>query len=170
MNPQAILFYLLGGIAVLSALMVILQRNPVHSAIYLIVSFLAVAGIYVTLEAEFLAVVQVLVYAGGIVVLFLFVIMLVQLESPRAGRMSRLSLSLVILLVVLLVGSFLYVYQGAGTPAVQGDLDQVFRAGGGNLQAVGQMLFRNYLLPFEIASILLLVAMVGAVILARSDG
>ena len=171
MNPQAILFYLLGGIAVLSALMVILQRNPVHSAIYLIVSFLAVAGIYVTLEAEFLAAVQVLVYAGGIVVLFLFVIMLVQLESARAGRMSRLSLSLVILLVVLLVGSFLFVYQGAGTPAAQGgDLDQVFRAGGGNLQAVGQMLYRSYLLPFEIASILLLVAMVGAVILARSDG
>ncbi len=168
MDVQALLFYLMGSIAVISALLVIVQRNPVHSAIYLVVSFLAMAGIYVTLEAEFIAAVQVLVYAGGIVVLFLFVIMLVQLEPLQARKIRRLQGAVMVLMVVLLVASFLPIFLGMNTAEASAGATESFRAGGGNLQAVGDLLFKSYLLPFEIASVLLLVAMVGAVILARA--
>jgi NADH-quinone oxidoreductase subunit J len=168
MDAQAILFYLLGGLAVLSALLVILQRNPVHSAVYLVVTFLSMAGLYVTLEAEFIAAVQVLVYAGGIVVLFLFVIMLVQLEQLQIRKFSRIQLTLMTVLVALLVASFLSIFTTAAPAAAAGDTDAAFRSAGGNLQAIGDMLYRDYLLPFEIASVLLLAAMIGAVILARA--
>lgn len=168
MDAQAILFYALGGLAVLSALMVILQRNAVHSAVYLVVTFLSMAGLYVTLEAEFIAAVQVLVYAGGIVVLFLFVIMLVQLEQLQIRKFSRVQLTLMTVLVALLVASFLSVFTASPPAAAAPGAGEAFRAAGGNLQAIGDMLYRNYLLPFEIASVLLLVAMIGAVILART--
>ena len=168
MDVQAILFYLLGGLAVLSGLLVILQKNPVHSAVYLVVSFLAVAGIYVTLEAEFIAAVQVLVYAGGIVVLFLFVIMLVQLEQTEARRLPGWQAGVMGLLVLLLVGSFLSIFLVAGPAEAAAATGEAFRGAGGNIESIGMMLYRDYLLPFEIASLLLLVAMIGAVVLARA--
>lgn len=168
MDAQSILFYLLGGVAVASALLVILQRNAVHSAVYLVVTFLSMAGIFVTLEAEFVAAVQVFVYAGGIVVLFLFVILLVQLEQLRVLPVPRVQLALMGSLVLLLVASFLFMFLGGGAAEAAPDADRAFRAHGGNLQAVGDLLYRDYLLPFEVASVLLLVAMIGAVILARA--
>jgi len=146
-----------------SAVMVVTRRNPVHSAVYLVLAFLSMAGIFVLLEAEFVAAVQVLVYAGGIMVLFLFVVLLVglhRLEGPVRTWQALAGVgatALVVLMVQSAVGDWQMEI------AANGD---VLREGGGNLQAVGRLLYTTYLLPFELASILLLVAMVGAVVLA----
>jgi NADH-quinone oxidoreductase subunit J len=144
--------------------MVIWSRNPVHSAIYLVLSFLSVAALYVLLEAEFVAAVQVFVYAGGIMVLFLFVIMLVNLKAAIGPRV-RIHATISGTIGLFVLGSILYVYdRGSAGPAAAGR--SVLREGG-NLQAVGTAIFQDYLLPFEIASVLLLVAMIGAIVLAR---
>ena len=158
----AALFYALAGVMLGSALLVITRKNPVHSAVFLVLAFLAMAGIFVMLQAEFVAAVQVLVYAGGIVVLFLFVVMLVNLDEdwgPSRTWPAVLGGTIAVLLVVLLMSTVLDWH-----PEVAEDTSS-FTAGGGNMQAVGNALYRDYLLPFELASVLLLVAMVGAVVL-----
>ena len=165
MTAAAVVFYTLASIALVAGLMVIVSRNVMHSAIYLVLAFLAVAGIYVLLTAEFVAVVQVLVYAGGIVVLFLFLIMLVNLREALGGRRLRLHAVVSGVLALLVVAQVLYIYAGGG-PAPLGR-GAALLTEGGNLQAVGWALYRDYLLPFEIASVLLLVAMIGAIVLAR---
>jgi len=148
-----------------SAVMVIAGRNVVHSAIYLVLTFLCVAAVYILLRAEFVAAVQVLVYAGGIMVLFLFVIMLVNLRDAAPMR-PRLPAAVGAFAGLLAIGALLtMVERGRMGPPAAGD--SVLRAGG-NLQAVGEAMFRDYLLPFEIASVLLLVAMIGAILLARA--
>ena len=175
MSPQLLIFYLLAGIAVACAVGVITRKNPVHSALFLVVAFFAVAGIYVVLEAEFLAAVQVLVYAGGIMVLFLFVIMLVDLEErgrqPRAPLAPRaLHMVAAVGLPVLTIGAILTVYRALGKVpgwGVSGDT-AILRDHGGNLESVSVALFQYYALPFELASVLLLVAMIGAIVLAKS--
>ncbi len=163
MTASALIFYLLASIAVVSAAMVIMSRSPIHSAIYLVLTFLCVAGVYLLLEAEFIAMVQVLVYAGGIMVLFLFVIMLVNLKEV-AGPRVRLHATVSGLLGTALVGLILYVFMQGSLPATEGA--SVLREGG-NIQNIGWSLYRDYLLPFEVVSVLLLVAMIGAIILAR---
>jgi NADH-quinone oxidoreductase subunit J len=154
----------LSSIALLSAIMVIWSRNAVHSAVYLVLSFLSVAALYVLLEAEFVAAVQVMVYAGGIMVLFLFVIMLVNLKAAIGPRV-RIHATVSAVIGLFVVGMLLYVYD-KGTAGAAAGGPSILREGG-NLQAVGAALFRDYLLPFEIASVLLLVAMIGAIVLAR---
>jgi NADH-quinone oxidoreductase subunit J len=164
LTPAAALFYLFSAVAVASAALVIRSRSAIHSAIWLVVSFLSIAGLYVLLQAEFVAVVQVLVYAGGIMVLFLFVIMLVDLRDAAPMR-PRLPAAASALIGVLAIGAILaMVARGRMQPPTPGV--STLRAGG-NLQAVGEAMFRDYLLPFEIASVLLLVAMIGAILLAR---
>ena len=164
MTGTAVIFYVLASIALVSGFLVIWSRNAVHSAVYLVLSFLSVAGLYVLLEAEFVAAVQVLVYAGGIMVLFLFVIMLVNLRDAL-GRRVRLHATVGASVGLGVVALILYVYStGRLRPAAAGV--SVLRQGG-NLQTVGWSLYRDYLLPFEVASILLLVAMIGAIVLAR---
>jgi len=158
-----VLFYLLAAATVGAAVNVVRSRNAIHSAIWLVVSFLSIAGLYVLLEAEFVAAVQVLVYAGGIMVLFLFVIMLVNLRDAAEMRLAlRPAISAVV--GVLAAGLMLYVFTRGhlGPAAGPSTLRE-----GGNLQAVGEAMFSDYLLPFEIASLLLLVAMIGAILLAR---
>ncbi|HYE26411.1 MAG TPA: NADH-quinone oxidoreductase subunit J [Clostridia bacterium] len=166
MNPVAtpFFFYLLSAIAVISALVVILKKNPVHSAMALIVTLLALAGLYLMLYAPFMAGVQIVVYAGGIMVLFLIVIMLVNLEEAelqdRFNKMWHVATAAGLALGGLLLfvyyrGARLFPDAGPALPENQ------------NTQAVGIMLYRNYMLPFEIASILLLVAIVGAVVMAK---
>ena len=165
MTPAAAIFYILASVAVLSALMVIWSRNVIHSAIYLVLAFLCVAGVYVVLRAEFVAVVQGFVYAGGIVVLFLFVIMLVNLRDALGPRV-RVHATVSAVVGLAAMAALLYV-------ATTGGLQSTWSRGmdlsaqGGNLQQIGWALYSDYLLPFEIASILLLVAMIGAIVLAR---
>lgn len=165
MEPAAVVFYILASIALVSAVMVIAGRNVVHSAIYLVLTFLCVAAVYILLRAEFVAAVQVLVYAGGIVVLFLFVIMLVNLGDIRDRRI-RVHATVSGIVGAAALGAVLYLT--ARTPLVA-DLPMraVQPGAGGNLQAIGLALYTDFLLPFEIASVLLLVAMIGAIVLAR---
>jgi NADH-quinone oxidoreductase subunit J len=167
MDGQMLIFLAFAAVALASAVMMVTRRNLVHSALYLIVTFFAVAAIYVLLHAEFLGAIQVLVYAGGIMVLFLFVILLV--ERPRAEgaavRPRRVHVAASAVMTALVAGLLAW-YFLAGAPHRAGDAAPL-AAGGGNLETLADAMFRSYLLPFEAVSILLLVALVGAVVLAR---
>ena len=162
---QLIFFLALAVVAVAGAAGVVLSKNPVYSALSLLVNFAVLAVMYITLHAQFLAVVQVIVYAGAIVVLFLFVIMLIggnlKLFSvrPRARQAAG---------YVALAAGLLFLI-GLGYVAISGVLAGQSGSvpGNGSVQAIGEALFPTYLLPFELASVLLLVAMIGAVVLAR---
>jgi len=166
-----VVFGLLAAVTVAGAVGVITRKNPVHSALLLIATLMSVAGIYVLLEAEFLAAVQVLVYAGGVMVLFLFVIMLVDLaqrgqDAAPARRISKgaVAAGVVLTLLFLCVLLSTFAMEPLGATSAGGE---ALRAGGGNLGSVALVMFRYYLLPFELASVLLLVAMVGAIVLGR---
>ena len=169
-----LLFWLFASLAVVSALGVVLQRNPMYGAISLLVTFLSVAVLFVLRHAEFLGMVQVFVYGGGIMVLFLFVIMLVNLHKLGDSKMFWRQSPAALVLALLLVGLFgwLFVHVGFAPANPQ---PGVFVAAGegalnaGNSQAVAWALYRDNLLPFEIASVFLLVAMIGAVVLGRRD-
>ncbi len=167
-----IVFYCLAAVALAGAVGVIAFRRPVHAALSLLGTFLAVAGVFVLMQAEFLAAVQVLVYAGGIMVLFLFVIMLVKArdipEEPQ--YMRRLVPAAVILgaLLAALVGVGVWA-AAAGAPADSDALRLVAGSPLGNTEAVGWSLYRDYLLPFEVVSIVLLVAMIGAIVMGRKE-
>jgi NADH-quinone oxidoreductase subunit J len=164
-EASAIVFYTLASMAVVSAVMVVTRRSAVHAALFLVLTFFCVAGIYIVLSAEFLAAVQVLVYAGGVMVLYLFVIMLVPLQArPLKPPVRHVAGSL--LLAGLLAASLISYFWNATPSATAREMGYP-PAGGGNIEAVGMELYRRYLLPFEIASVTLLVAMIGAVVLAR---
>ena len=167
---EAIVFYCLSALILGFAVMVISTRDTVHSVLFLVVNFLLVAMLYVLLGAEFLAVIQVLVYAGGILVLYLFVVMLVNLKRPPEThqdprRQTRLGLALSGAILAEFVAIGVYGYTSPeGLPAVAAQAVE-----GGNVEQVGWVLYTNYLIPFEVASILLLVAMIGAIVLAQRD-
>jgi NADH-quinone oxidoreductase subunit J len=171
-NFGAIVFYLLAAIALAGAAGVIAFRSPVHAALSLLGTFLAVAGLFVLNHAEFLAAVQILVYAGGVMVLFLFVIMLVNVRSlpQEAQYMRRLVPAAAAIGAVLAalvgVGMWAAATGAAGDPAA---LTQVEGRTLGNTEAVGWSLYRDYLLPFEVISVVLLVAMIGAIVLGRRE-
>jgi NADH-quinone oxidoreductase subunit J len=168
---QAIAFYTLAAFILGFAVLVITARNTVHSVLFLVANFLFVAALYVVLHAEFLAVIQVLVYAGGIVVLYLFVVMLVNLKRPPEAhadprRRSRLGLAVAGLLLAQLVAVLGY----SATQVLPVPTAAAAAApAGGNVQLVGWLLYTDYLVPFEVASMLLLVAMIGAIILAKRE-
>jgi NADH-quinone oxidoreductase subunit J len=164
MLPQ-IAFFALSAVALASAVMVITRRNAVHSVIWLIVTLFSVGGVFLMLHAEFLFAVQVILYVGGIMVLFLFVVMLVNLDvavkQAQFSRQWQLALAVGIVLLVELSYGVYRGHQGFVLGQAQGAA-----VAGGNTQVVALALYRDYMLPVEIASILLLVAMVGAVIMA----
>ncbi len=159
------LFYLLSFIAILSALMVVFSRNPVYSVLYLIVTFFAIAGHYVLLNAQFLAAVHVIVYAGAIMVLFLYVIMMLNLntynEMQKANWLRFGAVVSGCLLMVVLVGSL----KGAETMQP----GAVHDANIGLVSNLGNVLFKEFLLPFEVSSLLFLAAMTGAVMLGKKS-
>jgi len=160
-------FIYFATVIVVCALMVITRMNPIHSVLFMLPLFFHVAGIFIMLNAEFVAAVQGLVYAGAIMVLFLFVVMLLNIhkerEKPRVGLKwsltAPLGLTLFGFLAAILVRSE---YNGTqGTYTIEA-VKQI-----GNSQAVGMVLYTDFLFPFEVASIILLVAMVGAIVLAK---
>lgn len=165
MAASSVIFYALSSLALLAGVMVIWSRHVMYSAIYLVLSFLCLAGLYVLLSAEFVAAVQVLVYAGGIVILFLFLIMLVNLKEALSGGRLRVHAVVSGALGAAVVAQILYVYSRGGIREAAAAAPAL--TDGGNLQAVGKALYTDYVLPFEIASVLLLVAMIGAIVLAR---
>src|SRR5262245_54380274 len=150
---------------------VVFARNPTHSAFFLVISFLNIAGIYVLLGAEFLAAVQVIVYTGAILVVFLFVIMLVRPED--LGELSHGAPIQTGLAWLLGIGLFLELATVITTGIVRGQQGQVtpeaVAAVGGNTQAIGRFLYYEYLLPFEVASLVLLVATIAAIVLGVPD-
>jgi NADH-quinone oxidoreductase subunit J len=165
-------FYTLATLIIAFGILVITARNAVHSVIFLIGNFLCVAALYVLLHAEFLAVIQVLVYAGGIVVLYLFVVMLVNLKRPPEAhsapqRLGKVGLVIGGAVLAELAAILFYGFaRGGWAPSVQPAAPPVAM---GNVQQLGMMLYTDYLVPFEIASMLLLVAMVGAIVLAKRE-
>ncbi|MEW5944901.1 MAG: NADH-quinone oxidoreductase subunit J [bacterium] len=164
---ETVAFYALAATAVGAALLMISRRNAVYSAVFLVICLCAVAGLYVMLNAQFLAAVQVIVYAGAIMVLFLFVIMLLRADSPAEG-LETLSFQRIfgfVFTVILLfqVGAFMKT-AAPGAPA--GGMSQEALAAS-NTEMVGELLFTRYLYTFELVSILLLGAIVGAVVLAK---
>jgi NADH-quinone oxidoreductase subunit J len=158
------LFYFLAFLAILSALLVVFSRNAVYSVLYLIITLFSIAGHYVLLNAQFLAAVHVIVYAGAIMVLFLYVIMLLNLNEavePQKGTLQKIAATISAgTLLILLIGAL------KGTDAVVGELTPSEM---GYVKNLGQVLFTDYLLPFEITSILLLAAMIGAVMLGKPE-
>jgi NADH-quinone oxidoreductase subunit J len=161
-----IAFFILSAIALVSAVMVITRRNAVHSVIWLIVTLFSVGGVFLMLHAQFLFAVQIILYVGGIMVLFLFVIMLVNLDvSLKQAQFSRQWQVALVTSVVLLAELGYGVYQGQQAfPLAKAASSPIPMQ---NTEAVGLALYQDFMLPVEIASILLLVAMVGAVIMAK---
>jgi NADH-quinone oxidoreductase subunit J len=167
---EAIPFYLFAAIAVVASLLVIAQRNPIYSVLLLIASFGALSGLYVLLEAPFVAVIQIIVYAGAIMVLFLFVVMLLnapqeeteydEKTSPlRRPGPRRFGAFLAAALTVELVWAL----------TARGESGDFAGGSVSSVNAIGQLLFTEYAFPFEVTSVLILVAMVGAVVLARRE-
>lgn len=169
MTPALVVFFILAVIAVGASLYMIATPNPVRSALALVVTFLCVAVYYITLSAQYLAFVQIIVYAGAIMVLFLFVIMLLNLGAPQALQEKRslqplvaLVLCVVLLGVLLQAGVFFNLPRSATTPAIAHNL--------GTVESVGRHLYAPYepwLFPFELTSVLLLAAMMGAIVMAK---
>jgi NADH-quinone oxidoreductase subunit J len=169
-NAEAILFYLFAAVALVGAVTVVTMRNPMYGAIGLLASFLAVAGLFLLRHAEFVAVVQIFVYGGGIMVLFLFVIMLVNLHRLEESRMvgNYWRTALVVSLLLVMIFGYLFVKVQFGPPFEDPSVFVNLEGEAlGNSEAVSWKLYREYFLPFEIASVFLLVAMVGAVVLGR---
>jgi NADH-quinone oxidoreductase subunit J len=169
---EAIAFYTLAAFILGFAVLVVTTKDTVHSVLFLVLDFLFVAALYVMLGAQFLAAIQILVYAGGIVVLYLFVVMLVNLKRPAEvhvdpNRRGQLGfwLSAAVLGELALISAWGYV---APAPAV-GSTAGLPASITGNTEQVGWMLYTSYLIPFEIASMLLLVAMIGAIVLAKRE-
>lgn len=165
---ELILFYTFAAIALISAILVITQKNVVHSAAFLGATLFAVAGIFLTLHAEFLAGVQVIVYVGGILVLFVFVIMLIALERSMHERQYNRQWTIALVTAGILIVEIVYgLAKGTETFGLPAAATSPPPGTPGNSELVAAALYKNYLLPFEIASVLLLVAIVGAVVLAK---
>ena len=158
---ETVLFILFGAIAVCGAIMVVTRKHPMASALYLILSLFAVAALFVLRQAHFLAAVQVIVYAGAVVVLFVFVIMLINLPEDRLP-VERVTATRV--LGVIAAGLFLL---ESAVLARRFAMSKVPAPAVGTVEAVGRALFTDYLLAFEITSVLLLAAVIGAIALAK---
>ena len=172
MDPLSILFLLFAAVSLSAAVMVLLSRNPVHSVLFTLLTFVNVAAMFVLLQAEFIAVIQVLVYSGAILVLFLFVVMLLARgERPLPVLSQPLQVPAAIFVGLALVTELALVVLTGDVGAGQrgADTPQAIAQVGGNIQALGRQLYTTWLLPFEIASVLLLVAAVGAIYLAKED-
>jgi NADH-quinone oxidoreductase subunit J len=172
---DTLLFYLFAAVAIGASVLVIGQRNPMYSIMFLIASFGALSALYIQLDAPFVAMAQIIVYAGAIMVLFLFVVML--LNAPREDAaewdrthplrrpgMARFGALLAGLLIVQLVWALLRVNDAATAVGARGDVAQI-----SSVRSVGRVLFTDYMFAFEATSILILVAMVGAVVLAGRE-
>jgi NADH-quinone oxidoreductase subunit J len=164
---EAITFYVLGGLILVFAMLVVTARSTIYSILFLIADFLIVALLYASMNSLLLAAIQVLVYAGGIVVLYLFVVILVNLKDPhetlndphRWGRLGGI-------MVAAVMGELAVI---AGYSALRQPLPMAASTDVGDVEKVAMALFTDYLIPFEVASMLLLIAMVGAIILGRRE-
>ena len=170
MSAEALIFYFFAAIVLGAGVLVVTLRNPMYCALSLLACFLAVAGLFLHRHGEFLGIVQIFVYGGGIMVLFLFVIMLVNLSHLRETSLYFGQSRVAAVLVLLMAGVFVWLFLGVDFGPAFAEPDVFHSVEGevrGNTEAIAWTLYRDYLLPFEIASLFLLVAMMGAVILGR---
>jgi NADH-quinone oxidoreductase subunit J len=168
MTPESFFFYLLSVLALVSAVLMITRRSPVVSVLYLILNFFSLAGLYLTLNAQFIAVIQIIVYAGAIMVLFLFVVMLLRLgdETQFAEKLGPRKL-VGIGLTIVLFAEIAYVIGFHGWDRHLAKAENA--AALGTVESIGTEMFTRFLFPFEVTSIILLAAIVGAVVLAKRD-
>lgn len=159
---QETLFYIFAALALICGALVILSRNPVNSAMFLVLSIISLAALFVLLHAFFLAAVQVLVYAGAVIVLFLFVIMLLDLKEEETRKIKTLIAVLGTLSVAAICFFFWRSVAHSSLPSGSGMAE-------GSTLPLGRLLFTTYALPFEILSVLLLVAMIGVILLSKRD-
>ncbi len=168
MSVAEIMFFGLSTFTLFCALMVVFSKNPVHSILFLILTFFSISGHYILLNAQFLAIVNIIVYAGAIMVLFLFVIMFLNLNKAAEPKQSNiLKFAAVIsggMLLVIMVG----VLRGANVGATGGQIEG-FSSQIGLIENLGMVLFTDFLLPFELVSVLFLTAIVGAVLLGKRE-
>jgi NADH-quinone oxidoreductase subunit J len=162
MSVEQVVFYIVAAVAVLAGLGVVLSRDIVHSALFLVLALLMTAGVFVLLASEFLALVQILVYGGGITILVIFALMITQLRSARQA-LDGPQKPFAAVAGLILVGVFSYM--ALDTEWI-GETDQVTAI---STEAISRALFSDFLIPFEIVGFVLLVALIGAVVLARSD-
>lgn len=166
---ETLIFIILGTIAAGGAVSILVQRHPIYSALSLILTFIALAGIYIQMHAEFIAVMQIVIYTGAIMVLFVFVIMLLNAREEPAPRqalrfINYLGLPLSILLAVQVSFVVFRAFAGYGI-----SLSPSLANSTGNTAAIGKELYTRYMLPFEVTSILLLVAIIGAIVMAKKE-
>jgi len=164
---ETALFYFFGVIALLSAINVVAQRKVFYSAISLIICLCAVAALYMTLEAPFIAAIQIIVYAGAIMVLFVFVIMLLDPFSAAVLRDKKKPLSYLAVLLAILFLTALYPILRSFDPAQTPRMVDSMSGDAASIKHLGQVLFTQFLVPFEVTSVLILVAIIGVVVLAR---
>jgi NADH-quinone oxidoreductase subunit J len=167
MSTTEILFWFLSALALVSATMVLISKNPIHSVLWLIIVFFAISGHYVLLNAQFIAIVNLIVYAGAIMVLFLFVVMLMNLNSetePQQSAWLKIAGAIAggsLLLIMVDVASSAVEMQNKKALVKEGNI--------GLIKNLGKVLFNEYLIPFEISSVLFLSAMVGAVVIGKKE-
>lgn len=162
-----VIFFYFAGVIIASAILMITRRNPVHSVLFMLLLFFHIAGLFVILNAEFLAAVQLIVYAGAILILYLFVVMLLSVDRERqVKRANRFWPWLMGFAGIIGVEIALLIFRGSFS---QGAGGQPMRLSGEGVKALGTELYRTYLVPFEIASVILLVGLVGAVVLAKKN-
>jgi NADH-quinone oxidoreductase subunit J len=171
MTPEKALFMVLASVALLSALNIVLQRNPLYSALSLIGTLLSLSALYLTVRAQFIAAIQIVVYAGAIMVLFVFVIMLLNApkEQPQIEKQKGLRYLAIPFAGLLIAETFYVLWRTPARtlpPAASGVAEQAV----GTTWSIGTNLFTKYLLPFEVTSVLILMALVGAMVLARREG
>jgi NADH-quinone oxidoreductase subunit J len=157
---QSIIFYIFAALSVIFAVLVILQKNVMHSVLYLAFTILTISGVFFSLYAEFLGAVQILVYAGGIVVLYLFVIIIVNLNEVKIEKRKIFPKFFIICISVLFLVEMIYIFV-KNQMRIQGAAEFP------DFKALSDMLLSKYLIPFEIASVLLLAVLMGSIIIAR---
>jgi NADH-quinone oxidoreductase subunit J len=166
MSTALIIFYFLAAITLATAFLTIYSKNPIHSAIYLVICFFSIAGHYLLLNAQFLAIVHIIVYSGAIMILFLFTIMLMNLNKEHEVHKPRTTRLAAVLFFVLMCAILIKIFSDStpvdNQPYVSGTDFQ-------SIKVLGKVLLNEYMVPFEFASILLLVAMIGSVLLSKKE-
>lgn len=166
MSTALLIFFILSAVTLGSAFLTIYSRNPIHSAIYLVICFFSIAGHYLLLNAQFLAIVHIIVYSGAIMILFLFTVMLMNLNKEDEVHKPRMARFVAVTLFGLLCATLIVVFMNSKPVA------DLYTSTGEDYQSIkvlGNVLLNEYMVPFEFASVLLLVAMIGTVLLSKKE-
>ncbi len=161
-----IIFIYFAAVILISAVLMITRKNPVHSVMFMLLLFFHIAGLFVILNAEFLAAVQLIVYAGAILILYLFVVMLLSIDQEKQAVRANRFWPWMTAFGLLIAGEIILLVSRSTFPAEAG---QSMRLGGAGVKELGELLYQKYLVPIEIASVILLVGLVGAVMLAKKN-